>query len=133
MVSIMVLPSVASPANNNARLTLTGPNGTTGSEFNTLLTSAHIAAGTDNGSGSTVNVGYATDGFAKMETSPYHFGRFGTVGGSTFHLLSVFGGYWSGSTVSNTHSFFLDYNSTELYPAGQSGRAYGRSVRCLAR
>ena len=68
-----------------------------------------------------------------MEGSPYYFGRFGAVGGTTFYALAGGGYYWSGSAVSSSDAFHLNYNSGELYPANQLDRGYGRSIRCLAR
>ena len=91
---------------------------------------------TDNGSGSTVNVGYIggsdlsnTD----MEKSPYYFARSGAVLGATLDYFTSVGNYWSGSVVSSSNAFYLSYNSSELYPAYQGNRYYGRSLRCVAR
>ena len=94
---------------------------------------AQITAGTDDGSGGAQNVGYTEGGLAKMEGLPYAFGRFGYVGATRFYDLAGHGYYWSGSTVSSANSFYLGYNGSELYPANQSGRVNGRSVRCVAR
>ena len=110
-----------------------GPDGTHGSEFNTLLSAANIAAGIDPGTGSGDNVGYKPGGLEKMEGLPYAFGRFGGVGGTTFYNLSANGYYWSGSTVSSERSFYLYYNASALYPAAQLARGNGWSVRCVAR
>ena len=94
---------------------------------------AQITAGTDNGSGSAQDVGYTEGGFAKMEGLPYAFGRFGYVYDARFYSLAGSGFYWSGSTVSSADSFSLSYLGSELYPAYQSSRDYGWSVRCVAR
>ena len=94
---------------------------------------AQITAGTDNGSGSAQNVGYTEGGLAKMEGLPYAFGRFGVVDGTKFYALPWNGYYWSGSTVSSAGSFNLGYNGSELYPANQTYRHHGWSVRCVAR
>ena len=94
---------------------------------------ANIAAGIDPGTGSAVNVGYKPGGLEKMEGLPYAFGRFGYVAGTTFYYLAAGGYYWSGSTVSSERSFHLSYDGSVLYPAGQVVRAYGWSVRCVAR
>ena len=110
-----------------------GPDGTDGSEYNALLSAADIANGTDDGSGSAVNVGFQTGGLAKMEGLPYAFGRFGVVYGTTFYDLAASGDYWSGSTVSSSAAFGLAYNGSGLYPALQYARYYGWSVRCVAR
>jgi len=97
------------------------------------MVSTQITAGTDDGSGSAQNVGYTEGGLAKMEGLPYAFGRFGYVYDTRFYNLAGYGRYWSGSTVSSAYSFALDYSGSELYPANQSNRDYGRSVRCVAR
>ncbi len=101
------------------------------SEFNTLLSEAGIAAGTDT-VGAT-NVGFADDGLSKMEGLPYAFGRFGFVNGTTFYHLASGGYYWSGTAVSSSQAYNLHYNGSVLYPASQLYRCYGWSVRCLAR
>ena len=94
---------------------------------------AQITAGTDDGSGSAQNVGYTEGGFAKMEGLPYAFGRFGYVNVTRFSNLASDGAYWSGSTVSSAASFRLLYNGSALYPANQTARNFGWSVRCVAR
>ena len=98
-----------------------------------MLSQADIANGIDNGSGSAINVDYKPNGFTKLESSPYSFGRFGYVAGSTIYNVARNGYYWSGSTVSASNAFYLFYNSGELYPAHQDNRYYGWSVRCVAR
>ena len=95
--------------------------------------SAGIAAGVDDGAGSATNVGFTADGLAKMEGSPYYFGRFGSVYGTTFYNLAGSGDYWSGSAVSSSGAFDLNYASVDLYPAHQGNRGNGWSIRCLAR
>ncbi len=111
-----------------------GPDGTNGSTFNTLLSAANIANGTDNGSGSSaVNVGYKSGGFNKIESSPYYFARPGFVNGTTLYSFASLGHYWSGSAVSGSNAFNLYYSSSGLYPANQSNRNGGRSLRCVAR
>ena len=94
---------------------------------------AGIANGTDSGSGSAVNVGFKEGGLAKMEGLPYAFGRFGYLGGSRLYSLASYGYYWSGSTVSSSGAFYLDYSDSALYPSYQVNRDRGWSVRCVAR
>ena len=98
-----------------------------------MLSQADIANGTDNGSGNNINVGYKPNGFTKLESSPYSFGRFGSVNGSNIYAVAGDGNYWSGSTVSASGAFCLYYNSGVLYPADQGYRGYGRGVRCVAK
>ena len=114
-----------------------GPNGTNGSEFETMLKVAGIANlnNTDNGSGSAVNVGYIGGNLSStdMENSPYYFARSGNVNDTTLDGLTSNGYYWSGSVVSSSNAFYLNYYSSGLYPAYQYRRNYGRSLRCVAR
>ena len=114
-----------------------GPNGTNGSEFETMFKIAGIANpnNTDNGSGSAVNVGYIGGSLSgtDMEKSPYYFARSGHVSGTTLGNFTSRGGYWSGSVVSSSNAFYLNYYSSGLYPAYQYRRNYGRSLRCVAR
>ncbi len=109
-----------------------GPDGTNGSEFNTMLSAAGIADGTDVGESST-DVGYQSGGFSKMESSPYYFARSGYVVGTTLYYFTGSGFYWSSSVVSSSYAFSLGYNSSELYPADQDDRSNGWSLRCVAR
>ena len=85
------------------------------------------------GVGDAQNVGFKADGLTKMEGAPYYYGRFGRVDDTRFYNLASNGYYWSASTVTGSTSFILNYNGSALYPAYQSGRDRGRSVRCLAR
>ena len=115
-----------------------GPDGTNGSEFETMLKAAGIANPdrTDNGSGDAVNVGYTGDGnlsSTDMEKSLYYFARSGAVSGTTLDTFTSYGRYWSGSVVSSNLAFNLYYGSSDLYPANQSYRGYGWNLRCLAR
>ena len=98
-----------------------------------MLSQADIANGIDNGSGSIINVNYKPNGFTKLESSPYSFGRFGNVNGSTISNVAGHGYYWSSSTVSASNAFYLLYNSGDLYPANRDYRGNGWSVRCVAR
>ena len=90
---------------------------------------------TDNGSGDAVNVGYIGGSLSgtDMEKSPYYFARSGYVDGTTLYGFTSRGAYWSGSVVSSSDAFNLYYYLSELYPANQSGRNGGWSLRCVAR
>ena len=90
---------------------------------------------TDNGSGSPVNVGYIGGSLSgtDMEKSPYYFARSGLVDGTTLNYFTSDGYYWSGSVVSSSNAFYLDYYSSGLYPAYQNYRSGGWSLRCVAR
>lgn len=57
------------------------------------------------------------------------------AGGRDTHNASLynadsFGYYWS-STILNSYAYFLYFNSSNVNPAYNSGRAFGYSVRCL--
>ncbi len=101
------------------------------SEFNTLF----LAAGITNGSDTVgaASVGFADGGRDKMEGLPYAFGRFGDVRDTTFHALAVAGFYWSGTAAPSGGAYHLGYDNSSLYPANQSIRNRGRTVRCVAR
>ena len=103
-----------------------------------MLKAAGIANpnNTDKGSGDAVNVDYTGDGnlsSTNMEKSPYYFARSGRIDGTTLYGFTSGGYYWSGSVVSSSNAFALDYYSSVLYPARQSSRSLGWSLRCVAR
>ncbi len=68
-----------------------------------------------------------------MEGLPYAFGRFGYVLGTKFYYLASSGLYWSGTAVSSSYAYYLNYNGSVLYPAYQNNRSPGGIVRCVAR
>ena len=114
------------------------PNGPTSSstisDFNTLFKAFGITSGDDYGTGSSsINVGYNSGMFSKMETSPLYFARSGDVSGTTLSNFSTYGLYWSSTVRGGSSAYYLYYNSTVLYPAYRVSRSYGRSVRCIAR
>ena len=81
--------------------------------------------------GST-NVKYSTNGSTLLNTNPYYFVRSGNVSGSTLYYFTADGYYWSSTAVSGSYAYNLYYNSGVLYPANQSSRYNGRSLRCVA-
>jgi hypothetical protein len=44
--------------------------------------------------------------------------------------LGSYGYYWSSSPV-GVYAYFLDFNSTAVYPADLNSRAFGFCVRCV--
>ena len=95
-------------------------------------------AGSANGSTSPYgndgkNVGYATDGFTKLRTSPLWFVRSGNAWSGSLNFQGVRAYYWSGSVFSSTVAYSLDLYSGVIRPANNGNRANGFSVRCVAR
>ena len=127
-----VAPNSICPAGWRLPNGLTQTGGTVNiSDFNTLFNAYGIAAGND--TTSNQNVGYATGGFAKMETAPLKFARSGGVSGTTLYSYTTDGRYWSSTAYSSTYSYRLNYNSGALYPANWGNRYSGWSVRCMLR
>ena len=111
---------------------LTNPSGSqvVQSEFNSMLTVAGIAGGTDLTGGT--NVTYASGGFNKITSLPYSFSRFGSVSDSTMYNVGGLGYWWSSTASSASYGYSLRMNSSGLWPAGSDARLYGFSVRCVA-
>ena len=113
----------------NWRLPVGDNSGSTNREFGKLLASSDIIA-TATTSGNDV---YSTDGFNKMRTSPLYFVRSGYVNGSYLDGSGSNGLYWSSTVNNSIYAYYLSFNSTGVWPAGNLYRNYGRSVRCMAR
>ena len=88
---------------------------------------------TSNLSAGNESVGYATNGFNKLRSNPYYFVRSGYIVGGTLNYPGVSGYYWSSTVSSNIYAYRLSFNGTDIYPARNSDRYYGWSVRCVAR
>ena len=110
-----------------------GPTGSAGSEFNTLLSLAGVADGTDTGSGDIINVGYQTNGWYKLSTHPLYFTRAGTLWSADYDSTTSALGYWSATSYNGSHAYHLGAYSGGLYPASRNNRGHGFSVRCVAR
>ena len=94
------------------------------SDFNTLFNAYGIAGGND--AIGDQNVGYTTDGFAKMETAPLNFARSGNVVGTTLYNYTTNGLYWSSTAYSNTKSYSLFHSvQHSLRPAYRYSRFNG--------
>ena len=136
------------------------PNGLTGTngneiitEFNQLglangitegITTKHDQAA---GSGQGVNTGWVTENsvfvglnrFRSTSTNaagyqaPMYFVRSGYLSGTTLYNYGTYGHLWSSTSQYTTIAYYLDFSSTEFYPAHQDGRRYGFPVRCVAR
>ena len=110
-----------------------GPTGSAGSEFNTLLSLAGVANGTDSGSGDIINVGYQTNGWNKLSTHPLYFTRAGGLWSADYSRTTTVLLYWSATSYNGSLAYHLSALSGGLYPADRSHRGYGFSVRCVAR
>ena len=99
-------------------------------EFGRMLYQAEITAKVSAGNES---VGYATGGFNKLRSNPYYFVRSGFIEGGTLGNPGGYGGYWSSTVSSNIYAYYLLFNGTDIYPARDYYRYFGRSVRCVAR
>ena len=94
---------------------------------------AHIgvANGTDSGSGDPINVGYQTNGWNKLSTHPLYFTRAGHLWSDEYGLTTTYPIYWSATSRSSSLAYTLYAHSGALYPANNSNRASGISVRCV--
>ena len=99
-------------------------------EFGRMLYKAGI---TLNLSAGNESVGYATGGFNKLRSNPYYFVRSGNIDGGNLYVSGVGGLYWSSTVSSSTIAYSLSFTGTDIYPARNSYRYLGRSVRCVAR
>ena len=100
------------------------------SDFDYLLYKNNVTAGHG---GLNVNVGYTTNGFNNLRISPLWFVRSGYAWSGSLYNQGVSADYWSGSVSSSTLAYYLSLNSGVIYPADDGNRAYGFSVRCVAR
>ena len=125
-----VAPNSICPAGWRLPKGLTQTSGTVNiSEFNSLLNRYGIAGGNDT-AGST-NVGYEAGGFNKLVGDPLFMTRAGFVYDTTLYISGARGYYWSSTVVSASQAYYLYFASSGLYPANQSNRDFGRSVRCV--
>ena len=101
-------------------------------EFGRMLFKEGITASLSNGNES---VGYynGVTSFNKLRSNPYYFVRSGNINGSTLYNSGVYGRYWSSTVSGSTNAYDLDFNGTDIYPARNTSRYVGRSVRCVAR
>ena len=61
-----------------------------------------------------------------------NFLRAGRYNSSSFYNGGTYGYYWSSSSYSSTHAYYLLFNSSLVYSADRRGsRCYGFSVRCV--
>ena len=88
---------------------------------------------TSNLSAGNESVGYATNGFNKLRSNPYYFVRSGRIDGGTLGNSGADGSYWPSTVSSSTNAYYLYFSGTDIYPARNYYRYYGRSVRCVAR
>lgn len=68
-----------------------------------------------------------------MGAAPLYFVRGGSVYGGGLNGSGSNGLYWSSTFVSGFSACSLYYNSSIIFPGGNTGRDSGWSVRCLVR
>ena len=99
-------------------------------EFGRMLYGEGITASLSSGNES---VDYAIGGFNKLRSNPYSFVRSGGITGVILYDPGIGGVYWSSTVSSSTNAYNLLFNGTGIYPARNSYRYNGRSVRCVVR
>ena len=99
-------------------------------EFGKMLFNADITAKVSNGNES---VGYKDGGFNKLRANPYYFVRSGDINSGTIDRSGINGRYWSSTVNSGSYAYYLNFGSSNLWPANNYYKLSGRSIRCLAR
>ena len=79
------------------------------------------------------NIKYQTDGFYNLRAAPLWFVRSGRVYNGALNDSGSFGSYWSSTVYDSNNARYLYFNSGGVYPAVNSYRNLGLSVRCIAR
>ena len=92
-----------------------------------------VANGTDTGSGGAINVGYQSNGWFKLSTTPLFFTRTGYLWDTEYRDTTTLALYWSATSYSGTNAYTLLAVPSDLYPAVDFDRGHGFVVRCLAR
>ena len=99
-------------------------------DFNFLLVQYGIAV---NYVEERTNATWSTGGYNNVQANPLYATRSGNFDGGSFDGQASAGHLWSGTTYSGTYAYYLDYNSSCVYPANYVIRQYGFPVRCIAR
>ena len=106
------------------------------SDFNYLLEDYDIT-GTGGTNGLDLvggkSVGWATNGSTNIGLAPLYFARSGRINFTSLNYFGNDGYYWSSTVRDGSNAYSLGYDSSDLYPAYQNNRSYGRSVRCMLR
>ncbi len=77
--------------------------------------------------------GTSTNGFNNIRIQPLWFVRAGYIGGD-LDGQTRYGSYWSSTIYSDSFAYLLNFQSDgDIYPANNSHRQFGYSVRCVAR
>ena len=63
--------------------------------------------------------------------APYNFPYAGDVGRNSLNNVGAGGYYWSRTASSDAYAYYLIFASSFVDPAGNSGRYFGYSVRCV--
>ena len=76
---------------------------------------------------------WSTNGYSNIQKSPLYIPRSGFFRGGSFDYQASGGYLWSGTTISDTNAYILDYFSSNVTPARNSNRQNGFPVRCITR
>ena len=125
-------PNSICPAGWRLPTGLTAANGY--SDFGYLLAQNGVTNVPDGSYGTAgQDVGYADGGFNKLRVSPLWIVRSGSAGDGSLDNQGYRARYWSSTVNSSGNAYTLNLYSTVIRPAYNLNRAYGFSVRCLAR
>ena len=108
----------------------------TRSEFDLLLYKNDVTPTADSAG---TNIGFTTNGFVNLRTSPIWFTRAGAInGGYGTHSQAERGMYWSNVATDADNAsgvgfgYSIDHGGNYIFPSGTDGRVNGYSVRCIA-
>jgi len=78
--------------------------------------------------------GYVSGGFDVLTNYPMYFLRAGyhNLTSTGVYDRGSSGYYWSKSSYSTTHAYFLYFYSSNVHPRSNYPEAYGWTVRCVA-
>ncbi len=102
-------------------------------EFGKLLYDYNITSNKANG---TNSVGYKTGGFNALRTTPLWFVRSGNIGWSILYYPAASGRYWSNTASGSSNAYYLRFDSSNIYPAGNddsNSKSFARPIRCVVR
>ncbi len=94
-------------------------------EWNALLYAEGVAS-------KPTGNGYTSDGFNKIRTAPLWLARSGRVSNGSLYVTGESGSYWSSTVGGSSNAYRLIFNSGSVYPADDSSRNDGYSIRCVA-
>ena len=99
-------------------------------ETNTLLVAHNI---TSNWAAVDTNIGFNTNGFINLRSSPLYIVRAGMVQGGSLATRANTADYWTSTVYNDSNALELRILNDRLSPAYYYRRYMGRSIRCVAR